>query len=122
MNITNHTLFNYSGRILTVYRKINNGKKEKEERLKLGEVKQNEEFDIEYFEERNSKEKKRKDLASNLLNENYIIFKLQDAPVSNREIKIDNMQTKIHMVDYTKIMSSPMQSNSITANKDDLKK
>ena len=122
MNITNHTLFNYSGRILTVYRKINNGKKEKEQRLKLGEVKQNEEFDIEYFEERNSKEKKRKDLASNLLNENYIIFKLQDAPVSNREIKIDNMQTKIHMVDYTKIMSSPMQSNSITANKDDLKK
>ncbi len=104
MTISNHTLFNYTGRTLSLYRRYghNNAKK-----LKLNEISPNDSYEIEYFEY-NSSDKK---IQTNLIKDNFISFRLDNAPVSNHIIKIDNIQSKIHIVDYSKIFE--LNSNAV---------
>ena len=104
MTISNHTLFNYTGRTLSLYRRygLNNIKK-----LKLSEISPNDSYEIEYFET-NSSDKK---IQTSLIKDNFISFRLDNACVSNHIIKIDNIQSKIHIVDYSKIFD--LNSNSV---------
>jgi hypothetical protein len=105
MTITNHTVFNFTGRPMKIYRFYKNSNRGQNsnnfngEYKKLGEVSENQSYDIEYFDE--SKENEiTGDVAQSLLKENYICFELNDAKVFDNLLKIDNMQSKTHSVNY----------------------
>lgn len=105
MTITNHTVFNYTGRPMKIYRFYKNSSRGQNsnnfngEYKKLSEVSENQSYDIEYFDE--SKENEiTGDLGQILIKENYICFELSDAKVMDNLLKIDNMQSKTHSINY----------------------
>ena len=64
----------------------------------------NESYDLEYFESEANENNKNKNKA------NYISFKIDNDNVTNRIITIDNVQTKIHRVDYNKIFEGKIKN------------
>ena len=121
MTITNHTVFNYTGRTLTLSRKVNTTsllssviKQSTKENMNIqeitiAEIEPNDSYEIEYFDESPIQHNQSiiypasssSPFSFNISDKNIISFKLNECRVSNRDIQIDNnMQTKIHQVDY----------------------
>ena len=74
--ISNHTFFNYTGKVLNVFKN--------ETQKKLFSLNPNENFEMEY--------------DSSLIQDNCIEFDIDNEQVSNNNINIDNMQTKKHII------------------------
>ncbi len=98
---SNHRIFNYTGRILNIYKRFGLNQKNKS---KIIEILPNESYDLEYFESETNETNKNKNKV------NYISFKVDNANVTNRIIKIDNVQNKIHRVDYNKIFEGKIKN------------
>ena len=96
MKITNHTVVNYTGHDIKLYRIASDSS-----RHLLSKVKPNESYEIEYFI--NSSEN---DFMSGLTQEKFISFEVENLPIKNNTLKIDSIQSKLHYIDSSKFHSN----------------
>ena len=114
MSINNHTIYNYSGRELNIYIKIENKNIDSKminndfslklnsiidskDNYKIKSILPNESYDVELDNNNYFYIKKQKS--------NYIKLYVENAHVSNHIIQIDNLQKKYHRVNYNEINS-----------------
>jgi hypothetical protein len=104
MNITNHKIFNFTGRSMKISKiyKVSRNKFSETSKF-LSEIPENGSYEMEYFDENRDSEIK-EDVAGSLLKENHVSFELESTRISDNIIKIDNMQTKIHWVNYNNFL------------------
>lgn len=116
MKISNHTIFNYTGKNLVIYKVLQNDRIKSNKNIqklfkKLIVLPQSiiclmldQSFDIDYFDENNESDLNlNMDITQNLFKENIILFELEDidyTKITDSELKIDLINIKKHKVNY----------------------
>ena len=93
MKITNHTVVNYSGRNIVLFRLDSNNDKHL-----LSVVAPNRSYEIEYFV--NNTNDNENGFMTGFAAEKYISFSIENLPIISNVLKIDSIQSKIHIIDF----------------------
>ena len=102
MPIINHTIYNYTGRVLNIYQKTGDYKSilNSNDNFKIRNINPNDFYDIEID---NNDEYFLNKKQSKQLSSNYIKLYVENAHTSNHIIQIDNLQKKYHRVNFNEI-------------------